>query len=139
MLAKQKAFTLVELMIVIAIIGVISMFAYPSYTRYVERSKRTEAMGVLTNAVQAIEKYRANNYTYKVAGDDITLIFSNRVPVDVGKDKYYDIALVSTANSYTFTATPTGSMAGDGNLTINNTGARTWGAKSCWPEGTNDC
>lgn len=141
---KQKGFTLIELMIVVAIVGIISAIAYPSYEQYVIRSKRNEAMAALTNAVQAMERYRAANFSYEV-NDGLATIFATTVPVDGGA-AYYNLTLTSSATTYTITATPTGSMAGRDNvngqagvLSIDQSGTRSWGNKACWPEGTNDC
>ncbi len=138
MKSNKKGFTLVELVVVVAIIGILSAIAYPSYTQYVERSKRSEAMAALINAVQAMERFRATNYGYPESGS-ITQVYTDQVPVD-GGDRYYTLSLSNLSKTtYTLTATPEGSMAGDGNLTITHTGARTWNGKACWPEGSNDC
>ena len=135
--AKQSAFTLVELMIVIAIIGIIASIAYPSYDQYITRAKRGDAMTALMLASQAMERYRSNPpYSYDVPS--LSDIFATQVPVE-GGTAYYTLSLVNDVTSYTLTATPTGSMSGKKILTLTNTGARTWGADNCWPEGGNTC
>lgn len=133
----EKGFTLIELMIVVAIIGIISAIAYPSYDQYITRAKRGDAMAGLQLASQALERYRTSPpYSYNVGA--LSDIFVVQVPVDGGA-AYYNLTLVNDATSYTLTATPTGSMSGKKTLTLTNTGARTWGADACWPEGGNTC
>lgn len=135
---KFKGFTLVEVIIVVAIIGILGAIAYPSYDNYIIRSKRADAMGALMNASQAMERYKVNNYDYNV-GTNLGQVFATQVPVE-GGDAYYTLSVVSDNTTYTITATPTGTMAGkDDPLTLNHAGVRGWGAKSCWPEGGNDC
>lgn len=134
-----KGFTLIELVIVIGIVGLISAIAYPSYVDYVVRGKRAEGMAALTNAAQAMERFRVANYTYTLP-NDLSDVFATQVPVDGQANAYYNLTVVTTATTYTLTATPTGSLAGeDDPLTLTNTGAKTWGAKTCWPENGPDC
>lgn len=140
---NKKGFTLIELIIAVAIIGIIAAFAFPSYDAYVVRSKRADGMAGLMNAMNAMERYRATNmgYTGATAGNT----FSAIIPAD-GGTPYYNISLSNVgATTYTLTATPQNSMAGkDGPLTITHAGVKTWTDKSgslhnCWPESGSSC
>jgi prepilin-type N-terminal cleavage/methylation domain-containing protein len=61
---KNKGFTLIEVMIVVAIIGIISAVAYPSYLRYVTKSKRTECRTAIMQVMQQQERYFTQQNTY---------------------------------------------------------------------------
>ncbi len=60
----QKGFTLIELMIVVAIIGVLAAVAYPSYKEYVARSRRAEARTILVASQQWMERFYTENFRY---------------------------------------------------------------------------
>ncbi len=98
---QNKGFTLIELMIVVAVIGILSAIAYPSYTQYVLRAKRGDAKAALLSVQLAEEKYRANNVSYG------TLAELGLDPM-VSSDEYYDITIPAapTASAYSITATP---------------------------------
>ncbi len=61
---KAAGFTLIELMIAVAIVGILASIAIPSYTSYVQRSKRTEAMVALMQVAQMQEKFYSQNLRY---------------------------------------------------------------------------
>jgi type IV pilus assembly protein PilE len=136
---KQTGFTLIELMITVAIIGILTSVGYPSYQSHIQKAKRVEAQGALVSFATAMEQWRVeNNNDYKIGtdGTDISQIFSNQVPTD-GGTKTYTLSLVSDAASYTLTATPYGTQANDicGTLTLKNTGEK--GANGTSPDTAN--
>ena len=146
---KQTGFSLIELMITVAIVGIISAVAYPSYVDYVSKSRRADGMGALVSFAGAMERHFTVNSTYCGAGTSTTAscgpasssgdptIFPTEAPLD-GSEKYYDLDIsVVTPTTFTITATPKNAQNGDscGTLTLAHTGLRgkTGSGTSCWP------
>lgn len=61
---NNKGFTLIEVMIVVAIIGIIAAIGYPSYTRYLHKAARAEASALLLEVMEKQEQYYRNKITY---------------------------------------------------------------------------
>ena len=128
---REKGVTLIEMLIVIAIISILVSIAYPSYQESIIQSRRADAQAALMGLAQAMERHYTSNGTYAGAatgGADTgaPAIFSTKSPVD-GSDTYYDLIILSAdANSYLLIADPVNSQNGDGILTLSSTGARGW-------------
>lgn len=66
---RASGFTLIEMMITVAIVGILAAIAYPQYVEYVQRGKRTECRAALLLSAQKMEKFYSNNNTYPSVGD----------------------------------------------------------------------
>ncbi len=132
---SARGFTLIELMIVLAIAALLLGIALPSYNDSVRRGRRSDAADVVTGVMHAQERWRGVNPQYS---DSLTSL--NQPSVSLGG--YYSIALSGDSGTgYTLTATAvsTKSQARDTGcttltVTVTN-GNPTYGPSSCWGRG----
>ena len=128
----MRGFTLIELMIAVAIVGILASIAVPSYLEHVRKGKRSEAQGALVSFANAMEQWRLQNSNYlgAAAGGGNTgspAIFSTVVPIS-GGTKTYDLtisAMNEAGTTYTLTAEAVDAQAADGNLSLTSDGTKT--------------
>jgi type IV pilus assembly protein PilE len=132
----SHGFTLIELMVTVAIVAILAAIAYPSYTQYVVKGNRTAAESFMLEVASMQERYLVDNRAY---GANLTALGYATLPDSVAP--YYQITLVATTAppAYVITATPVnGQSSRDTNcgvLTLNNTGAKTAAGttpSNCW-------
>ncbi|MFT5781730.1 MAG: type IV pilus assembly protein PilE [Pseudomonas sp.] len=113
-------FTLIELMITVAIIGILAAIAYPSYTEYVLRGNRTEGQALLNDAAARQERYYAQNNTY--ADTPAKLGYTSTSTVN---GLYVISTPTGTASAYTLLAATQRTDAKCGDLGLNQAGTKT--------------
>lgn len=125
----QQGFTLLELMIVVAIVGILAAIAIPSYQGYVQKARRADAQAALTEMAQAMEAAYARNFTYEKMAAAAKDTGAPSAAILRGSSVDFYTLTIHAANqtTYTLRATPTGAQASDrcGTLSINNAGTKT--------------
>ena len=125
---KQHGFSLIEVLIVVAIIGILAGIAYPQYGSYVQKSRRADGHLSLLQEVQTMERCKSTTYSY--ANCALTKAES--------PEAYYAITLEKDATTFTITATGQNAQASDPDckvMTLNHRGERTPDPDTtdCWP------
>ena len=155
-IARQTAgFTLMELMITVAIVGILAAIAYPSYQDSVRKSRRGDAKAALLENAAFMERYYSTNFRYTATDGTagcptlpVQCLPREVASASCGTDSsvYYTIVstipstststCATTGNTFSLTAIPAGAQAGDVclNLTVDQTGARTTSSTrtDCW-------
>lgn len=120
---QSRGFSLIELMIAVAIIAIIAAIAYPSYTEHVLAGRRLNAQQTLLEQANLLERQ------YAVRG-----VYPESLTID--SSAFYGFSYQrSSVSQYTLTATPQGSQTKDtkcGTLTLNQSGATTAAKPECW-------
>ena len=143
---RQRGVTMLELLIVVAIIAIVSAFGYPSYMRYVVNAKRTAATSALLQIADRQQQFFMDNKSYAADLTDLGFAANPWVISDEGMsaaagdaDAVYSIALSNVAAmTYTITAAPLHAQLDRdtycGSLTLNQAGVRgnSAGGDDCW-------
>jgi type IV pilus assembly protein PilE len=138
---KQQGFTLVEMLVVVAIIGIIAAVAMPAYQEHVDNARRAQAKGALVAFATRIERHYAETGSYEMASDGATKmtadsLFYSAIPQGAsGDDRDYILSIDDSGTddeTYLIKATANGVMSGDGDFTLSSTGEKTWGSNACW-------
>ena len=123
-----SGFTLMEILIAVAIVGILAAVAYPAYQDQVAKTRRSDAKIALTQAASAQERFFTQNNSYTANTADVGGATS--------PEGYYAISIpVQTTTTFTLTATAIGAQAGDANcasFSITHTGAKTATNTDCW-------
>lgn len=141
----QGGFTLIEMLISIAIIGILAAIALPSYRQSIQKGARADAKSILVENAQFMERnFTTNNCYHRTdarcasdwssgAAGSVELPASQSPKSGTAK---YNISFVGSpiATTFTIQAVPTGGQASDtcGTLTLTNTGAQTPATAGCW-------
>ncbi len=140
--SRSKGFTLIELMIVVAVVGILGAIAYPAYQDSVRKSRRADAKAVLLEAAQWMERFytQHSRYDQERGGGAVVLPLTKAPKTGGPAGGYYTITLSAVGqDTYTLTATPlaTGGQNSDtcGTMTLNNAGVKTVSSGTlaqCW-------
>ncbi|MGL6040469.1 MAG: type IV pilin protein [Deefgea sp.] len=145
-MSKVSGFTLIELMITVAIIGILASIAIPAYGDYVRRAKATEAASSLSTLRLKLEQFYQDNRNY---GASSKCGFNSSQVVSLTSDRYFTIscALASDAQGYTLTATGSLQASNDHVYTLTDTNVKSTtkfkgssvSGKACWLVSGSEC
>ena len=131
---KARGFTLVELMMVVAVIAILAGIAIPSYSYYTTKARRADAAQLMLEIQNKQEQYVLDARTYTTAltaaGGGIPMASANgwTCAGTTCTNTFYSVAVTLVAGpppSYNVVATALGNQASDGNLTLSSAGAKT--------------
>ncbi len=132
---RTAGFTLIEMMVTVAIIGILAAIAYPSYVQYVVRSNRAAAESFLMEVASLQERYLVDRRAYATT---LTALGYASLPGTISANYTVTVATVSSPPGYVLTATPQGGQASRdtacGTLTLSQAGQKTatGSATNCW-------
>lgn len=137
---RHRGFTLIELMITVAVIGILAAIALPSYQRYIIETRRAAGAGCLLELAQFMERFYTTNMSYLKSDGDAPDLPATSCVNEL--EDFYTFSLsAADATTYSLEAEPQGGQASDtcATLTIDQAGTKgangstTWAdVKTCW-------
>lgn len=132
-----SGFTLLEVMVAVAIVGILAALALPTYRDYIERGRRAEGRELLARVAAAQERFYTNRNQYSA---DITGGAGLGLATALSENRYYlaEVEVAAGGQSYVLRSVPQGAQASDkcGALTVNNIGVRGYSGNEnngrCW-------
>lgn len=136
----HKGFTLIEVLVTVAIIGILATIAYPSYQDYVKKTNRVDVQSEMLLIYRELENYKSAKGTYANAKLK-NGTFTESYPL-TGESQYtIKLDIASNNFSWTLTASPTtaGMQVGNGDIVLNSKGYKCWiKATTCIPAPNTD-
>lgn len=131
---RQLGFTLIEIMVVVAIVGILAAIAYPSYSESVRKSRRSDAKNALMNAAQLLERRYSERAQYPDQATLKALMNDASAGASIlSPDRFYAFSIVlandargNASQLYTLTAVPQGAQVADkcGSFTLASDGTK---------------
>lgn len=131
---QNRGFTLIELMIVVALVAILASIAYPAYTEHVRSSRRADAKAMLNEVAQWMERTMTESGSYDKAADGSAISTGNAsIPAGMRDSPrgtaniYYNLSITAVAaTTFSLQAVPVGAQANDrcGTLTLDNAGTK---------------
>ncbi len=134
----RQGFSLIELMMTVAIVGILAGVAFPAYVSQMAKAKRSEGQAALLDLSTRMERFYSENRTYEganIAGNNTSTLLPSTLTYP---DGYYNLSISNqTDSSYTLIATPNSGTHKDedcGSLTLTHTGVKgsSTGDEKCW-------
>lgn len=132
---RTHGFTLIEMMVTVAIVGILAAVGYPSYLEHLAKGRRADGRAALVDLAQRMERYYTERSTYATATLGNSGIYPSTSP-----QGYYTLSITAkSATAFSIQATPTGSQLHDacGSLGYNQAGDKstsggTLPTSACW-------
>ena len=136
-MVNQRAFTLIELMIVIVIVAILASLAYPSYQSYVIKTKRVESQAELLHIASRVQQYQIANRTLKKDNGEYKSLFDLGLPekLPLQGESLYTVELIFKNNIWELIAKPENGkrQQADGVFKVDQNGYK------CWLKAATDC